>query len=205
MSLQYTVRPISDRSQFTGKHIPSQFTVSWSKQLDLLQREYEHLRGQHLVLEIDVEERDIRNDGTLRANARPSTPAVRVAFESKHGPITMATDRFWGWNDNVYAIAKSLEALRMVDRYGVTKRGEQYTGWKAIGSGVTALGARPAMSFAEAVDVVAGFAEVPPLTAAADIAAALRIARAKTHPDRLGDRSAWDHVEQAAHVIQAGA
>lgn len=99
-----------------------------------------------LVIECDVREQDLRLDGTLRANAKAASPAVRLAFDSNVGPLTYATDEFcrpsWrrggmqeDWQHNVYAVAKSLEALRMVDRYGVSKRGEQYTGWKAIGGG----------------------------------------------------------------------
>lgn len=36
------------------------------------------------------------------------------------------------WQANIRAIAKTLEHLRDLDRWGVTKRGEQYTGWKAL-------------------------------------------------------------------------
>jgi hypothetical protein len=39
------------------------------------------------------------------------------------------------WQDNVRGIALGLHALRAVDRYGVTKRGEQYAGWKALSQG----------------------------------------------------------------------
>lgn len=36
------------------------------------------------------------------------------------------------WQINLRAIALGLEALRKLDRYGITSRGEQYTGWRAI-------------------------------------------------------------------------
>lgn len=206
MSLQYTTRPISDRSPFTGDHRHSQFKVSWSQALDLLQREYEFLGGRHLVIEVDVREDQIRSDGMIRSDAQAMTPAVRVAFDSIHGSITMATDAFvrgYGsrmqphWQHNAYAIAKSLEALRMMDRYGITRRGEQYQGWKAIGSGALAVGA--GMTHEEALALIVGFAET-----SGPIDDVIRAARANTHPDRHdGQRDAWDQVEAAVKVLEA--
>lgn len=210
MSLQYTVRPISDRTPFAGKHHGSLFTVTWLQVLDLLQREYELLNGRHLVIEVDVDERAIRNDGLIRADAKAKSPAVRIAFESKHGPITMATDRFVrqsyrsvsmdDWQHNVYAIARSLEALRMVDRYGVTKRGEQYAGWKALppGSGI----APTAMTTGDAVRVLRDASRLP-MPAILELNEVLREAKRLTHPDRNdGDRALWNKVDQAEQVLR---
>ena len=92
--MRYTVRPISDRSAFTGERTDSRFTVTWGDALLVLEREVLALDGQDLVIEVDVPESSLRLDGTLRANAQAASPAVRIAFESKHGPLTYATDRF---------------------------------------------------------------------------------------------------------------
>jgi len=35
------------------------------------------------------------------------------------------------WRHNVRSIALGLEALRAVDRYGISRRGEQYAGFRA--------------------------------------------------------------------------
>ncbi len=92
------------------------------------------------MLQIDIREQALRLDGGLRANARPvDFPGVRISFESKHGPLTYATDTHEFWQHNVRGIALGLQALRAVDRYGVTKRGEQYTGWKALPAGQAPL------------------------------------------------------------------
>jgi len=196
--MSYVVRPISDRTLFTGKHQRSRFDAPWSRTESLLIREVAQLRGRHLVVEVDVTEGDIRNDGRIRATARPASPAVRVAFDSVHGPLTYGTDRFSTWQDNVRAIALGLEALRKVDRYGITKRGEQYAGWKALPSGSGA----PASDMTS-VEAIALLREVTGITAAEVSAGPLfRRARAMTHPDRNnGDRAAWDRVEQAARVL----
>jgi len=103
----------------------SPFSATWSTTLDLLDREIWFLGGRKWVLQIDVPERWINRDGTLSARAAVATPAVRVSFGSDHGPLTYGCDRrrtkLTG-QDNVRAIALSLEALRKVDRYGVAGR-----------------------------------------------------------------------------------
>lgn len=201
--MSYTVRPISDRSRFSGKPRPSQFQSSWPNTEALLLSEVKHLKGRDIVIEIDVSEGGIRNDGRLRANAKPSSPAVRVAFESMYGPLSYATDRYSTWQDNVRAIALSLESLRRVDRYGVTKRGEQYTGWKALPSG--SGGPASHMTADEAWSILGSFGERPVAEqrqAPDGLQRAYRRARAFAHPDRHdGDRTLWDQVEQAARLL----
>lgn len=110
----------------------SQFSAKFTQTTELLSRELAHLNAKNVVLQIAMEDRDLRLDGMPRANARASHPGVILAFDSKWGPLKYATDEFRDWQDNVRAIALSMEALRKVDRYGVSKRGEQYTGWKAL-------------------------------------------------------------------------
>lgn len=212
MSL-YTLRPISDRTPFTGQHTDSPFRgSSWSDTRILLGRELEMLRAQNVVLEVDVRESDLRLDGEIRANARASTPAVRLAFESKQGALTFATDKFVrpyyagskfmqsDWQHNVRAIALGLEALRKVDRYGITRRGEQYAGWKAIGAGtampashMTTVAAGAVIAKASGIEEWEGF----------DRQSIIRRAKANAHPDRNnGDRALWDRVEQAVRVLE---
>lgn len=211
--MRYTVRPISDRTTFTGKHRTAPFGAGWSSTLDLLDREVRQIRGRDVVLEIDVTERMIRLDGQPYANARPSSPAVRLAFESMHGPLTYGTDAFVHWQDNVRAIALGLEALRKVDRYGITKRGEQYTGFKAIGGG-TPLPAGPApMTRLDAAQLLERLAIGDEGTARdasvqiilngqCDMARVVRDARMVAHPDRRnGDHSLAYDVDEAARVL----
>lgn len=201
----YVVRPISDRTPFTGRHRRSPFDSTWSATENLLTREAAAIGGRNLVIEIDVAESQIKLDGRLYARAQAATPAVRVALESKHGPLTYATDRFHTWQDNVRAIALGLEALRKVDRYGITERGEQYAGFKALPSGR----AMPAshMTADEAWSIIGSYQAQPIATFRAqastdEVRAAYRRARAANHPDkRGGDRTLWDQVEQAAAAL----
>jgi hypothetical protein len=212
MALAYTVRPISDRTWLRppGDRRRAQFTASWSDTLDLLQREYEYLGGHHLVIEIDLREQDLRVDGTLRANARPEeSPAVVVAFQSQHGPLLYRSDLYGSsayavekkqrpWQANVRAVALTLEALRAVDRYGATRRAEQYQGFRALppGTGVEPTG----MTVEVALRVLKDEAHAPLVTGLRDL---LRTAQANAHPDRNnGDRSRWDAVDQAEQVLR---
>jgi hypothetical protein len=218
--MRYTVRPISDRTWLgsMGKEA-TRFQAKWGSTLELLDREVGYLKGRDVVIEIDVSESDLKLDGTLRANARPSSSAVVLAFESKHGPLLYRCDRFYTnysdqgpeWQHNIRAIALTLEALRAVDRYGATETGQQYTGFKALPVGR----AMPASHMtrtaaAELLERIAIGEEgavrdrvvqriLTDLDYARDVH---KHARAACHPDRRdGDRTAWDQVEQASAVL----
>ena len=217
MSLEYTVRPISDRTPFLGKHTPSPFEQTWSKVAEHLERELWFLNARRVVIEVDVRENQLRADGMLRADASAASPAVRLAFESIHGPLMYATDKFCRngrtkyingatrmvdnlthWQHNLYAISRGLEALRMVDRYGIASKGEQYAGYRAIDSAPAALTAD------QAIGVIASVLNAPISEVGVDLAKAIRRARALTHPDRNGGaRGQWDQVEEAARVLEA--
>lgn len=170
------------------------------------------------MIEIDVQESDLRLDGTLRANARPSSSAVVLAFESTHGPLLYRCDRFYTnyhdqgpeWQHNLRAIALTLEALRAVDRYGATETGQQYAGFKALPAGRAMPPSH--MTRTQAIELVERVAigddganlerTLQRLNAdEALLRDALRQAKAMTHPDRRGDRVMWDQVEQAAQVL----
>ncbi len=201
--LRYTVRPISDRTDLTtppGARKRSPFDSHWTTTLDDLERELRMLNARGVILECDVLEREIRNDGMLRADARPSTPVVRLAFTTpKHGDLVYPGDRFNRWKDNVRAIALGLEALRKLERYGIAGRSQQYLGFKALPAGRA-----PAdlMSTDEAYDIIVS---APKLGGNADIrtpALAWRSARIAAHPDKHdGDAELWNKLGEAGRVL----
>lgn len=215
--MKYSVRPISDRTEFTGDHKNSPFGISYGTLMNEFDRELWFLNAENVVLEVDVDERHIRNDGMLRADAKTRTPAVRLAFDSDQGPLIYATDVFvkpsWkrnvmtqDWHHNLCAIVRGLEALRKIDRYEITKRGEQYAGWKALPSNGSAASPEPEpMSVEEAWAILGSYGDGT-IRAQRDrapegLAKAWRRARAANHPDRRGDRLLWDQVEEAARVL----
>lgn len=188
----------------------SPFSASYTSTLQLLDRELGMLRAKNIVLQIDVEERDLRLDGELRANARPQKPRVVLVFDSMHGPLKYYCDRWSDWQGNLRGIALGLEAQRRLERYGITSRGEQYTGWKALGSGIE-LG--PAsMSPEQAADYIARQSGVPadggdiwvehesfdPLM----LEHLYRLAAKRLHPDASGgDVADFQRLTEAKRVL----
>lgn len=200
-----TFRPLN----WTGPSTPDHkrrgrgtFGASWHDTLEMLKKELGYLKAEHIVIEADFADSDIRLDGYPRSNARaPKHPGIRVAFDSKYGPLIYQTDSCVFWQHNVRSIALGLQALRAVDRYGVTKRGEQYTGWKAIGSGGNTQARafdtpEQAAAWLRREDVL-GFHGGGGLT----IKSLLRYGAKACHPDTGGSRENWDKYEQARDLL----
>lgn len=196
-----TVRPIQQwPGELTTSRRRSSFKASWSDTMELLRRELRAINAKDVVLQIAMVEKDFRNDGYPRAQAKADHPGVILSLGSDVGPLSWPCDTFDSWQDNIRGIALSMEALRKVDRYGVTKRGEQYTGWQQLG----AAPMPPAsMSAAEAEELIYSYVGVGELDRPSLVTAYKR-ARAITHPDRhKDDRTEWDKVEAAADVLRA--
>lgn len=131
--------------ELTEKRRRSQFDTGYSATLTLLRREVSHLIERHrgtkiptgpVIFGLALHDGQITVDRSRpKATATPEHPGVLLTFASKHGPLRYATDTFTHWHDNLRAIALGLEALRKVDRYGITKGGEQYRGFAALSAG----------------------------------------------------------------------
>ena len=181
----------------------SPFSASWTSTLELLRKELKALRARDVLLQTFHTENQIRQDGLPYANARtPDDPGVILTFESKHGPLSFPCDTYRTWQDNVRAIALAMEALRKVDRYGVTKSDEQYRGWKALPAGDTG----PTLSALGAARRVAlrSHHEAGRILNDPEIAhAAIRRALAATHPDAGGSAETFHEIQQAKEVLDA--
>jgi hypothetical protein len=184
----------------------SPFSASWSSTLTLLDRELSWLGSDNVVIQVALAERDIRLDGYPRANARPEHPGVIVSLDSPYGPLSYPCDTFHDWRDNLRAIALALEALRAVDRYGVTKRGEQYTGWKQLPSGTP----MPApMTREQAIEFIAKHADpddkIPSLRRVLGegrmVDGSYRLAAKRLHPDRGGSTEDFQRLQEAKAVL----
>jgi hypothetical protein len=137
--MQYTFRPMPTWPHAVTKpRSYPHFKAAWRTTLDELAYEIEKLGGRDCVIGAGFRDSDIRLDGMPRANARQDPymhPGVEISFDSRFGRLTYATDQYTDWRANVRAIVLSLEALRAVDRYGVSKRGQQYAGWARLAAG----------------------------------------------------------------------
>lgn len=200
-------RPIQ---QWPGDNTKSrrtaQFSASWSATLSLLDRELSQLGSKNVVIQVALSERDIRLDGYPRANARPDHPGVIVSLDSAYGPLSYPCDTFTNWQDNLRAVALALESLRAVDRYGVTKRGEQYTGWKQLPGGQPMPAA---MTREEAADFFTSnadpFGSIPgmkqTLLSGRMIEATYKSIARKLHPDTGGSTKGFQRLQEAKRVL----
>lgn len=209
-----TVRPIDKWPRpETKARTGSPFQSTYGATLGLLDHELDMLNASHPVLMLDVTEDDLRLDGSVRANANPSSPRVILAFDTPNGPLKFPCDRFTDWRANVRAIALGLQALRRVERYGITQHGEQYTGWKQLPPSAIALGAHP-MSREEAAELLVRTAGES--WHGGDVQDAIdallhdtklllpdvfRYAAKLAHPDQGGNEEAFKRVGQARDLL----
>jgi hypothetical protein len=179
----------------------SPFKAQYEATLDLVFAEAAKLDATRLVLQVDLQQRDIRVDGLPKAKARfGDHPGVVVSFDSRHGPLRYATDVFDDWRGNLRAIALALENLRAVDRYGVTRRGEQYRGWTAIGS--AAPGRGPFADRADAETWMRLAAREAHIGAWADWDGLYRLLAKTMHPDVAGGSAdLWERLDAAAGLL----
>jgi hypothetical protein len=161
----------------------------------LLAREMKMLNAKDVTLAVDCDPSQVRLDGTLRASARLRGPGVVLRYRSGSHHYEFCADRYRDWNDNLRAIAMTMELLRAVARYGAT-RDEAYVGFRAIPAATEAVdeeGAHIATlcrHSGRTVDSVR-----------ADTLGAFRAARARTHTDVGGNVDEWHAVERAGRAL----
>jgi hypothetical protein len=210
--MKYQIRPLSPwpGPVTASRKSSGVFQADWDSTLMLLRDEVGKLDGEYpVIIQIDVGELDLRQDGMLktRANVGPF-PGVIVSFKSRFGPLQYASDAYEqrytgslpGWQANIRAVALALEALRAVDRYGVSKRGEQYTGWKALPRGGSGFG-----SADEAEQWMRKYYSSdrgdPDTAAALPLGELHRRMRRMLHPDAGGGEADWNRLDNARQLL----
>lgn len=183
----------------TGRRTPiderrrSPFRATLARTLDHLEWELRQLEAVFpVVLEAGYQSHEIRLDGRPRAGASPRDPAVVISFESQLGPLRYACDAFDEHAANLRAIGLTLEHLRAVDRYGVTKRGEQYSGWLQL------------TESAESREEAEAFIREQADGTGPDLLAAYRAAARRLHPDTAApgiDPALWGQLQRAKVAV----
>lgn len=141
--MRMTVRPLPTWPYREQVERPALYRQGYADTLALLDRELDYLGATDIILAVVTEERHVRLDGQLRADARVMHPGVELSFSmaGRVGRVTFHTDRHKGyaesWQDNLRAIALGLESLRAVERYGITETGQQYAGFAQLTAGVS--------------------------------------------------------------------
>jgi hypothetical protein len=165
----------------------SSFRTSWDGSLAKLEQEIARIQGDDVVIGIVCEPSEISFSGALKsgARARLAHPGAEVSFDHPdRGRVVFHTDAYKTLHFNLHAIALGLEALRAVDRHGITSSAEQYAGFAQL----TAGGPDPARGKLLA-------------ERHGSIAEALK----KTHPDHGGDARDLADVQAYRKSIGAAA
>jgi hypothetical protein len=204
MALDYKFRSIDHWPRaFTKGRRGSPFKSSLNQTIRLLGKEISSLNGKDVVFQIAIPSTRIRKDGMPYADTQPEHPGIILSFTGKAGPIQMPCDAFTHWHGNLRAIALALEALRRVDRYGVTSKGEQYRGWNQLPGPIVTPEAMSVEAAAMFIKVKAGFCSATAIMEhAADFKSAYRAAALKLHPDTGIGGVAWHALQAAADVLR---
>lgn len=122
---------------------------------------------------------------------------VAVQFKSHKGPLKFYCDAFDQWQDNLRAIALTLEHLRTMDRYGCTSGTEQYTGFAA-------LPAPESNGFKDAQDAATWmFTQAGSGGSTSNWQENYRICAKKFHPDLGGDVNLFKKLQDAKRLLEA--
>lgn len=200
MSLEFKVEPIEQwPGEYTKNRRKSGFRLTWGKMLDKLENELEKLGAREIVLQGAYQRADIRLDNRPRAGVRPSHPGIILSFKTRKGEyLSFPCDTFDSHEHNVYAVALSLEALRAVDRYGVTRHNEQYKGWVAL--------PEHSLSAELAAEFLAGYSDQYSKSRILSDPEAREIAYKeackKTHPDNGGNHEKFVRVQDAIRQLR---
>jgi hypothetical protein len=189
----------------------SPFSATYAATLEVLDRELYYLDAREAFLQVVASERDVRLDGQLRADARVDHPGVILTIDTRRlGTVVYETDRYqsrsWrgrraaGWQENLRAIALGLEALRKVERYGIANRGQQYAGFRELGSGIAAPAA---LTLEEAARLL--MPDDPDwlleVGTEDDVADRYRWLAKTAHPDHGGDAEAFRRLTSARDAL----
>lgn len=195
----------------------SPFSGTWESTSTKLRHEAEQLGAKEVRLRLALPEGSLYKDGSgLRADRRgPEHPGAIVVLDTpERGVLIFATDRFThsrierAWQSNVRAIALGMEALRKIDRYGIADHGEQFAGFKALGSGIVMSAKPEPLTLEEAVAILAGGSDLRPEAILGDRAAARLAYRKATmalHPDHggSGDGEKMARLAEAWTLVQS--
>lgn len=144
-----------------------------------LSEQLEKLSARYVTLSTNLE---LRLDGQPRSGQPdPLDKGVAVYFQIKGKPTTLACDKWDRVADNIAAIAKHIEAIRGMDRWGVGTAEQAFAGYQAL--------PEPEQWWQ--------ILEVPENATRAQIAVAYRAKARDVHPDTGGNDAAMARVNAA--------
>lgn len=169
----------------------AQFQVSFAKARDDLLIELKRLNATNIVISSNV---PTRQDGLPYANFRnPDDPGVAVYFSSFKKDYALGCDCWDRVKDNLRAIGKHIEALRGIERWGVSSVEE------AISPFLLPTASPTYHQNGQNEGELSWWTvlNVSPNASLEEIKAAYRALSRTAHPDAGGDREAWERLVKA--------
>lgn len=200
----FTFRPLGADWLDDGKDTYESclFRSTYTRTLYDLRRELDMLGVSEAVIELYLTDHEIRRDGLPRADARPTSPRVRLSFNHPAlGQLQYPCDTYSDYRDNLRAIAKTLEAQRAMDRYGATRLNQQYAGWKALPSGGSLQQAMTVEDAAAFIAELVGSTKGMIIEKPSYYQFSYRRAALATHPDTGGDEDQFKQLQEAKRVL----
>lgn len=178
--------------------------LSISQALQRVQAEVGRMGGTGLRIDTDLR---VRKDGLPYSDQRqPDDPGAVVSFRLPGDkPVVLPCDRYTKVEQNLAAIAATLEAKRAIERHGVSTLAREFEGYLLLGDG---SGTTPGPQGGVAITLplqpheVLGVHPEAPVEVAE---AAYRALAKKHHPDRGGDPEQMSSLNDAISRIRARA
>ena len=169
----------------------SQFQVSFAKARDDLLVELKRLTATNIVISSNVE---TRLDGLPYSNRpNPDDPGVAVYFRSFKKEYALGCDKWDRVKDNIRAIGKHIEALRGIERWGVSSVEEAMMPFLLPTASPTYQQNRQDDTFSMWWTVL----NVSPNASVEEIKQAYKKLSLTHHPDAGGDRNKWERLSKA--------
>ncbi len=173
----------------TKRPQPSRFGGTPGQIKQQLLDEIERLGGYHIVISTNIQ---LRRDGLPHANRKRIEDSGVAAYFTLDGePMVLACDKWDTVHDNMRAIAKSIEAMRGMERWGVSELLKRvFTGFKALPSSVT-------LPWEEVLGVSRS-------ASTDEIKAAYRQKIKEAHPDTGGSAEIFQRIQEAYQLAMKG-
>jgi hypothetical protein len=188
-------------SQAEGRSYVSRDALTLAQALRRLNLELGRLGARGVVVSSNVQ---LRLDGQPRSGqGQPKDPAVAVYFTLGGKSRCLPCDRWDRVEDNLAAVAKHVEAIRGMERWGVGNVEAMFQGFKALPGPEGSI--QPVMTRDQAAAVIYefdGFTSIEEiLNDPEQRVDAVRSAKRKTHPDAGGKQEDFTRVCEAGRVL----
>lgn len=163
----------------------ARFNATFARARDEVVRQVQLLVGRYTKSDLIVSTNiALRRDGLPLAGQRqPDDPGVAIYFTYRKKQVCFACDRWKKVEDNMHAIALTIDALRGINRWGTGDMVEAaFRGFEALPAPGKSMSWRDLFG---------------PDTNASNLDVRYRYARSAAHPDRGGSTEKFDAVQKA--------